>query len=153
MSQIYVDTREQKPLTFFGKLTKRIKLDVGDYTTTNLWNKSHIERKSPGDLYGSIIQGHNRFRAEIKRAKKDGIHLAVFVECTEDLFFNKKWPGAHHLHQKSTTLKKIVGTIQRRYDLEIIWCDGRINMENKMIEWFNKEWQKYKKLSDSLAQR
>jgi len=64
-----MDTREQLPMwdPINFKVIKK-KLDEGDYTTEKLYNKAHIERKSPMDFYGSLIQGHKRFSREIQRA-------------------------------------------------------------------------------------
>src|SRR5690349_5556133 len=77
--QIIADTREQQPL-WLPPLCKKQTLVVGDYTTEKLKRKFIIERKSPGDLYGTITKGHPRFKREIKRALDKKIELVVFVE-------------------------------------------------------------------------
>lgn len=112
------------------------KLDEGDYTTVDLLNKAHIERKSGNDLYGSIIQGHTRFRAEIQRAIDKNIKLAIFVECTKADFVNKKFKGGYRLATKTGTLTKIVNTIQEKYNIEFRWCDGRDELREQMLQWF-----------------
>ena len=91
---IFVDSREQKPIWEVkeGKVEVR-KLDEGDYTTSDLLNKAHIERKSGIDLYGSLVQGHKRFIAELERADEKGIKLSVFVECPKRAFIGKKFKG------------------------------------------------------------
>lgn len=135
-----IDTREQLPL-WDDKIfnVKRKKLDEGDYTTEELYNKAHIERKSGIDLYGSIVQGHNRFRAEILRAKEKGIKFAIFVECTEKTFYSKKFKGGWRLRMPAKTLKKIFQTMIKKYELEIVWCENRCDMIDKMYDWFNME--------------
>lgn len=134
---IIVDTREQKPIwdpTVFE--VKSMKLDEGDYTTEDLLNKAHIERKSPTDLYGSIIQGHNRFRDEIKRAIEKNIRLAIFVECPEEMFYKKRFPQGFRLKTPEAKLRKIISTMKRKYDLEFVWCEDRDDMMEKMLLWF-----------------
>jgi ERCC4-type nuclease len=124
--KIIVDTREQ--LSLWVKNVVRKKLDVGDYSTTLLQNKFCIERKSPQDLYGSLIQGHVRFMNEIYRAERRGIKLALYVECTYETFISMTWYGGSRLKMRPENLKKIVDTtIRRRAEngLEVVWCKSR----------------------------
>ena len=134
---IIVDTREQLPLwdPDYCKVLKQ-KLDEGDYTTTDLLGKAHIERKSGNDLYGSIIQGHERFRKEIQRAIDKKIVFAIFVECTKADFLNKRFKGGFRLKTKPGTLAKIINTINEKYSVEFYWCDGRDELRKKALQWF-----------------
>ena len=134
---IIFDTREQLPLwdpAIFNVIKK--KLDEGDYTTENLYNKAHAERKSGCDLYGSIIQGHARFKREILRAIEKKIKFAIFVECPEETFYRKLFQGGYRLKAASKTLRKIIDTMTVRYSLEFIWCEDRDDMMDKMCVWF-----------------
>lgn len=134
---IIVDTREQKPLwdpVLFNVIKK--KLDEGDYTTEELYEKAHAERKSGIDLYGSIIQGHPRFRREILRAIEKNIKFAIFVECPEDTFYRKRFSGGFRLKCPSTQLRKIIATMKEKYSLEFIWCEDRDDMMDRMCVWF-----------------
>ena len=134
---IIIDTREQLPLWDPDKFhIIRQKLDEGDYTTENLLNKAHIERKSGIDLYGSIIQGHDRFRKEILRAIEKKIKFAIFVECPEQMFYNKRFKGGYRLKCSSRRLRKIITTMRERYSLEFVWCEDRDDMMDKMCVWF-----------------
>jgi ERCC4-type nuclease len=134
---IIVDSREQNPIWEEKEKVRVTKLDEGDYTTEKLLNKAHIERKSGQDLYGSIIQGHERFRAEIERANSKGIKLSVFVECTRKDFIGKKFEGGWRLQCKPAVLAKIIDTIQEKYGIDFIWCDGRDDFKEKALQWFN----------------
>lgn len=142
---ILIDTREQLPLKFSGTLCCRETLKEGDYTTIKLWLRFHIERKSPQDLYGSIIQGHMRFRREILRAIDKGIKLVVFVEITRAKFIAKKWPQGDKRKVEGVTLGKIVDTLTRHYDLEFVWCSSRRDMVKKVLKRFRLEERKIKK--------
>lgn len=142
---IIVDTREQLPL-WEEKEFKiiRKKLDEGDYTTEELYEKAHIERKSAIDLYGSLIQGHERFRAEIQRAIDKDLSFAVFVECTKEKFISMKFKGAHRLRVKPRVLTKIINTFMSRYPVEFIWCNNRADMKKKALLWFAKQEEEIK---------
>jgi len=134
---IIIDTREQLPLwdDINFKVIRR-KLDEGDYTTEKLFNIAHIERKSPMDMYGSLIQGHKRFSREIQRAIEKDLSFAIFVECSEKKFTSMRFKGAYRLRTKPSTLKKIVDTFQERYPIRIVWCKNREEMRTKMCMWF-----------------
>ena len=134
---IIIDTREQKPLWDESKFKViRKKLDEGDYTTEVLFEKAHAERKSGIDLYGSLIQNHKRFSAEIQRAIEKDLSFAVFVECTEKIFIAKRFKGGSRLQVKPEVLAKIVKTFQERYPIEFIWCKDRDDLRNKICLWF-----------------
>lgn len=120
---IIVDTREQLPL--FKNNVIRFKLEVGDYSTLTLRHIFCIERKSPQDLYGSLIQGHVRFMNEIFRAGRRGVQLVIFVECSYEVFTAMSFHGGHRLKMAPATLKKIVDTTIERRAIEVVWCKSR----------------------------
>lgn len=128
--KIQVDTREQLSLWVRGVVRK--KLDVGDYSTTLLHSTFCIERKSPGDLYGSLTQGRVRFMNEIYRAERRGIKLALYVECSYEVFTTMKWSGASRLKMHPDHLKKMVDTTferRKKNGLEVFWCVSRESMK------------------------
>lgn len=129
--QLIADTREQLPI-YKGAECKRMKLEVGDYTTDKLFNKFHVERKSLQDLYGSIVQGHARFRRELIRAGVHKIKLVIFVEGTKRQFVLKDFPKGKDRNMKSETLEKIINTVESRYMCEVVWCSDRDNLRRKM---------------------
>ena len=140
---IIIDTREQLPLwDHINFEVLRQKLDEGDYTTTELHEIAHAERKSAMDMYGSLIQGHKRFSREIQRAIEKDLSFAIFVETTEKRFTSMIFKGAYRLRTKPATLKKIVDTFQERYPIRIIWCKNREDMRVRMLEWFADEFAK-----------
>lgn len=139
---IIADTREQCPV-YKGVECKRMTLVVGDYTTDKLYNKFHIERKSLQDLYGSIIQGHQRFSNELIRAKVYGIELVIFVEGTRKDFINKKFPRGDQRKVEGKTLDKIISSMERRYGIQFVWCTSRRNMKQTILTRFKKEEKKY----------
>ena len=142
---IIMDTREQRPLWNPEQFKVKVqKLDEGDYTTEELLNKAHIERKSGIDLYGSLIQGHKRFSAEIQRAIEKDLSFAVFVECSKKTFIAKRFKGGFRLGVKPAVLAKIVETFTNRYPVEFVWCKNRDDLKKKMCLWFVNELEKMK---------
>lgn len=129
---ILIDTREQKPIRFDCSLF--IKLDVGDYTNGKHHNKLHLERKSAGDLYGTLLGGHTRFRKEVKRAQAKNIKLIMIIECTKKVFLARTWSGAHYGKVSSITLARIIKTMEIRYQLEFVWCNGRTAMKKTILK-------------------
>ena len=141
---IIIDTREQKPLWDESDFkVKKLKLDEGDYTTEKLLNIAHIERKSGIDLYGSLIQNHKRFSAEIQRAIEKDLSFAIFVECTEEEFISKSFKGGDRLQVKSEVLAKIIKTFQERYPIDFIWCKDRDDMRIRMGLWFYEQLKEF----------
>lgn len=122
--EILVDTREQRPL-FKGNEFKRHALYVGDYTTTKLIDRFHIERKSPEDLYGTITSGHYRFRNELLRADQNDIKLVMVVESRKKDFVKKLFDRRKITKLSSEHIEKIINTVEKKYGLEIVWCSSR----------------------------
>lgn len=129
---ILIDTREQKPIEF--AYSRRIKLEVGDYTSVAHHNKLHLERKAPGDLYGTLLKGHRRFRAELRRAQDYNITLIMIIECSEEKFYAKKWPGSKYCRVEAVTLQRIIRTISFKYKLKFIWCPSRLAMKKTVLK-------------------
>lgn len=157
---IFIDTREQRPLfnlsngkaskNFFAKKT----LNVGDYTTDKLHGKFHVERKSPGDLYGTLLGGHTRFRKELYRARDQGITLVMVIEVGEKKFYAKAWPGGKFCKFPSATIKKCIATMTVKYNLEFVWCRSRAHAKKIVLERFAKEEKsRFNRLSDLVRDR
>jgi hypothetical protein len=62
---IFVDTREQQPLSF--KNQKSVKLDFGDYTASGAnYTKTFVDRKSESDFKGTLVgENLDRFRLSL----------------------------------------------------------------------------------------
>lgn len=130
---IIIDTREQKPLKFTGHETTRRKLEEGDYATIESEDKIVIERKSVEDFYGSIIQGHARFKREILRAQEKGKKFFIFLEGELlDVYLY-----CYQRNMKPETMEKIIKTMVSRYNLQIVECKNRTEMSKKIIELCN----------------
>lgn len=121
---ILVDTREQLPY-WIAPEAARCTLHAGDYTTVRLFRKFHIERKSPQDLYGTLLSGHRRFKNELWRAIDSKTTLVMLIECSKEKFINKEFAGGSRLQYPSDSMRRMLATIERKYSLEFIWCKNR----------------------------
>jgi ERCC4-type nuclease len=149
MMKVLVDTREQLPI--FSDYHKRVKLLVGDYSTVKLQKRFSIERKSMQDLYGSIVQGHVRFRKEMIRAENNGIKLCVFVEGTMDEFASLKFPGGSLRKMKGETLLKIVTRMSDKYNVEFVWAKNRKEMA--VLTYFRLLYEESKRGTKSVGRK
>ena len=86
--EIFIDTREQQPLSFKNERT--LKLDFGDYTASGAnYTKTFVDRKSESDFKSTLV-GDNleRFRRELQRCKDMECYLFIVVESTLDRINN-----------------------------------------------------------------
>lgn len=133
---IQIDTREhkwelariQRQLTGLGVQTIVSKLYVGDYQS---WDNPRLvvdRKKDLQELIGNVCQQHERFRAELVRAKEAGISIVVLIEdsditCLEDVFF---WDNPRRKKSpKATTgeaLYRSMKTMQERYGVRFEFC-------------------------------
>lgn len=138
---ILVDTREQLPYWD----TNRTTLNVGDYTTKKLHGIFHIERKSMGDLYGTLTSGNTRFKHELFRAAYAQIRMEVFVEGTEDDFVNKRFPKGDERKFTTTGLERLIATFKRKYHVTFVWHTSRAACKRALQKRLAQEEKKLKK--------
>ncbi len=94
VSNLIVDTREQKPFVFDScvNVTNK-KLEFGDYASLEDPSVS-IERKSASDFINTLSKGFIRFQNEIKRSLDLDGYLIVVVESTlNDILYKKNFFG------------------------------------------------------------
>lgn len=93
---IIADTREQKPFSFDADRfdTVRGKLDTGDYTLAGFETRIAIERKSLGDLVGTVINDWLRFRKELYRLAAFDLAVIVVEADLTDVLAHRYESGA-----------------------------------------------------------
>lgn len=156
MKMIFIDTRQQKGrhdnidnwLTAHGIEIRRTKLFAGDYTLPTNQSVCIDTKFGLQEVYGNLIQQHNRFISECKAAYEAGIRLIVLVEqsgiqTVQDVAKWKnpritKWErlrDAHRLGKRmneplaqyppvsSERLSKAMQTVAERYRIEWRFCD------------------------------
>lgn len=144
--QLLIDTREQESLVFQmidGVSVKSQKLDVGDYGCIHkdgTMDKTVVERKSKADLFQSFTHEYENEKAKIMRAKAAGLHYVLAIE-SPILEVRKGHSymkgGIEHTVQKSgiSQVRQII-TIQRKYGIEVWWCQSRTEMAFMIQEYF-----------------
>ena len=98
--EIFVDTREQKPLTF--DKSSSLKLEFGDYAVGGeYYNYTYVDRKSEQDFKSTLSKNIlERFREELKRARDFDSYLFVVTESDlSKIAKNNHW-GAHRSNLK-----------------------------------------------------
>jgi len=119
--KIVIDSREQKPLFKNGVVKK---LDVGDYSIYGLEDKICIERKSLTDLFGTLGQGHQRFKKELQRAMKLD-YFAIVVDGDFTKIQTKNFDGAEFIKMEGGTVTKILMTLHHKYKINMFFTKGR----------------------------
>lgn len=77
---IFIDTREQQPLTF--PKSESLKLDLGDYGIENsFFDYTFVDRKAEGDFKSTMTQDNfYRFQRELERARQQECYIFVVIE-------------------------------------------------------------------------
>ena len=140
--KIIADTREISPLSFRigGALTEvvRSKLDVGDYRaqyTDGTYSDTVFERKSLGDLYGTMTSGYQRFKKELTRSRNSNINLILIVECS----FSEVASGYEHSTWEGGSMIKKLGTMWFKHALPVLFMNGRDDMAGFIVSYFTAE--------------
>lgn len=66
-----------------GIILRRQKLNVGDYIIAP--RISIDTKQGMGEVYGNLVQDHDRFRAECIRAQEDGTQLIILIENNDGI--------------------------------------------------------------------
>ena len=110
-------------------------LSVGDYGCEyeNGWAPPfYFERKSIGDLYGTMTGGYKRFKAEMERAVEAKVKLVLIVEET----LGEVGDGWKHSEFSGDSMIQKLFTLRVRYGLETVFCDGRREMVRYIKEFY-----------------
>ena len=132
--KIVVDTREQTPLWTKNVIIK--KLDTGDYSIEGYEDKISLERKSLGDLFGTLGKGHTRFKKELERALKLD-YFAIIIEGSYSSCYNKDFDGAFHSKMRGYVITSILFTIHLKYKVPFFFTNGRTESKRIIKELFN----------------
>ncbi len=135
--KIIVDSREK--LKLWGN-TKVKTLETGDYTIeidgVSYEDRIAVERKSLGDLFGTLGQGHKRFKAELERALKLD-YFAIVIDGSYSSCYNKEFDGSHYSKMRGYVITSILFTIHIKYGIPIFFTNGRIESKRIIKDIFN----------------
>jgi ERCC4-type nuclease len=132
--QIIIDTREQKPLEF-AVPTLRECLNVGDYSCR--FEDGHIppvvfERKSLGDIYGTLSGGYDRFKREMQLARELEITLIIIIEGS----LRRVLSGYSNSRRTPISLVYQLFTIRVRYGIHTVFTNTREEMSEYITHLF-----------------
>ena len=145
---VQIDSREhktelariQRGLERAGVRTFISKLYVGDYMSLDNAFLVIDRKKDLQELCGNITQQHERFQAELMRAREIGIRIIILcehgpdIQSLEDVYF---WQNPRLLESpKATTgksLYKALCTIRDRYGVRFEFCNKRQTAQ-KIVE-------------------
>lgn len=150
--QIQCDTREHKreykrieqQFNQLGVKSFRSKLYVGDYQSLDNARLVIDRKQDLLELCGNVAQQHERFRAELQRAKEAGIRVVILCEhgpdikTLEDVYFwtNPRTIPTEWVMQDGHPVKvaispngitgpqlyKSLSTIRERYNVDFVFC-------------------------------
>lgn len=153
---ILSDSREQNPLCFDGlegvDKVSTIGLPVGDYGAVIDGKTVPIffDRKSIGDLFGTMTHGYERWKRLMKKAKDLKVKLILITEGT----YSDVLKGYSHSEYSGDAMVKKLATLSVKYDLEWWPCDGREEMAHRIATTFSaiqRFWSKSSSLKTSLT--
>ena len=135
---ILIDTREQLPLDFnhlYITETQSKGLKVGDYGCQYVDGyipPVFFERKSLGDLFGTMGKGYPRFKRSLLRAKELKFKLILLVEAT----LTKVLKGYTHSTMTGISIVRKLMTLQIKYDMDFQFCKDRGEMSRYITEYY-----------------
>ena len=124
--EIFIDTREQKPLSF--KKSSPLKLDFGDYTMGgDNYTYTYVDRKSESDFKGTLGGGKGRFERELKRARQFNAYLYIVVESSVSNIKKNNNFGSYKSNLPYLWHNMRELTHQFKGNCQFIFTGGRIN--------------------------
>lgn len=119
------DSREQiqLDLSVNGAAVERGVLPVGDYGLKDPQGRLFplvVERKSKGDLFGTLAKGFERFKKEIGKAREAKVQLIVVIEATR----SEVAEGFHYSARKGISVVRQLNTLFVKYDIPYIYAQN-----------------------------
>lgn len=136
--RLKIDSREQLPLEFSNRVFDEVVVEglpFGDYWV-ELEGKELpivIERKSLGDLFGTMTNGYERFKKEVERVKDAECHLILAIEGSVSDVFG----GYEHSQYKGESMLKKLAMLRVRHDIEVMFFGSRDEMRRWVEELFD----------------
>ncbi len=136
--KILIDTREQLPLEFKHKFVSSVstgKLNVGDYAAEfiNGYRPPVVfERKSLGDLYGTLSAGYERFKCEIERAKEAGTQIIIIVEGS----LTRVGQGIGYSNRTPASIIYQIFTLLAKHGIWTIFCSNRDEASEYITQFY-----------------
>lgn len=139
---ILVDSREKRPLIFCCDYKKQC-LPVADYGAS--FKEGHFhnvvwERKSIGDLFGTLTFGYDRFRRMICKSQEHNLEVIIAIEGTKE----KVLKGYSHSARDPESIIKQLETIEKKYGVKSVFFTSRASMANYIVDFYLKHYEEWK---------
>ena len=140
-NRLVIDTREKLPLTFHNTENYEVckdTLSFGDYgLEINGKLTCVFERKSAHDLFMTLTSGHERFNAEIARAKEANVPFYIVVEENYHNIIKKQFEGAFRIKKmQGFILAKTIHTMQLKHSIVFLFFNNREEMRDYIRNTF-----------------
>ena len=141
---IIQDTREKEPFNFvfYGCETSIATLKTGDYTIEGYEDVLSVERKkSPSELATNLGKYRERFENELERMR-DFEYKYIVCEFSEEELrgfpYNAKIPNRikKYIRMNGKYMKKKLYEYQDTYGVEVIFCDGKEEAQDRVMQIF-----------------
>jgi ERCC4-type nuclease len=115
-------------------------LKTGDYSVigsdgASYENSIAVERKSIGDLIGSLTGGHDRFKRELERGSELEFFM-ILIEGSYSSLRDDSYDGHEHHKWKGLSIIKMLWTLKLRYGVNFVFTNGRIESERMLKDVF-----------------
>lgn len=127
---IVVDSREQNALPFAHFPTERATLPTGDYTAKGIEQSFSVERKSIGDLIGSLTHDRDRFTRELDRLRGYAFRRLLVIGSRSEI-------EAHRYRSKATPAA-ILGslwTFEVRFNVPVVFSSTPEEGAEQVERW------------------
>lgn len=145
--EVIQDTREQVPIQFGDNISISVtKLDYADYAIKdNL--KIAIEKKSIGDLAGTMSAGYERFKRELARAKKDKGYIIILCDSSYNNFKSIEFlPQTKRIKASCEFLSKRIRDLYEEFDNFQLCFSENKKHSSKVAEFILKMGKKIKNI-------
>lgn len=140
--KVIVDTREQMPLPFAtGGIISEVRheaLDIADYACEfedGYQPHIYFERKSLGDLFGTMTNGYDRFKREYERFEAIPDEKKEFWLYMESSLFDVRNGYSHSQFPGESMVKKLF-TLWERYNIHLLFMPNR----REAMEFMTQRW-------------
>lgn len=118
---IQLDTREQVPLVITQYPVEKIGLPVGDYGVKGFSDWTNpcfiVERKSIGDLVGSLTAGRERFMKEIEKMRQFSFRALIIEALRSDV-----QAARYRSDAAPASILATLDALSVRCNLHVFWC-------------------------------
>lgn len=137
--KIVIDKREQLPLEFkIGDIIKEVIYESrpwADYWGMDDKGREYpisFERKSLGDLFGTLTSGMERFKKMLNKAQSMDCQVYLLIESN----LERVLEGYEHSQVSGEQIMKTIFSLKVRHGLEPIFCNNRNEMKQHIVQTY-----------------